>query len=123
MEVVLNFFVGVYDSEFNYVDKASWVLRKYLTSPMGFWFDALTSIPWSWIDIHSYLVTDLSSSPVAGFSLIICMLGQQELNCDSSNQSVTNAQSRTGNERAIRIAKIFRILRIMRVLKMARFVM
>jgi hypothetical protein len=31
-------------------------LRKNLTSVSGFWFDCVTSIPWSYIDLHFYLV-------------------------------------------------------------------
>ena len=55
-DVLLNFFVGAYDADMNYVDRFSWVFTRYTTSVMGFWFDSATSIPWSCFDLQSYLV-------------------------------------------------------------------
>ena len=32
------------------------VLRRNVTSVSGFWFDCITSIPWSYLDYAAYLV-------------------------------------------------------------------
>ena len=55
-EIIINFVVGAYDNDSIYVDKFSWVTRRYLLSLTGFWFDSITSIPWSCMDLQSYLV-------------------------------------------------------------------
>ena len=59
--MVTNCFVGFYDEDMNYVDRLSRVLLRYTTSVMGFWFDSITSIPWSCLDLQSYLVSSSAS--------------------------------------------------------------
>jgi hypothetical protein len=59
-EVVTQFCVGVYTEDMAYVDDWRLVAAKLCLSPTGVWFDVVTSIPWSFIDLHSYLVSLLS---------------------------------------------------------------
>ena len=56
MEVVYQFFVGTFDETGTYVDEFQAVARNYAFSYSGFWFDALTSVPWSYLDLYSYQV-------------------------------------------------------------------
>ena len=49
-EILLNFFVGYTDEDGVYVDDLGMVARHYLGSFWLFWFDAITSIPFSLID-------------------------------------------------------------------------
>ncbi len=56
LEVLVQFFVGVHGGEQEYIDDWSHVATAYLTSIFGFWFDSVTSIPWSFIDLHFYVV-------------------------------------------------------------------
>ena len=62
LEILLQFLVGTYDQDLNYVDDWKFVLKLNLSSISGFWLDCLTSIPWSWMDMHAYLVCRASSS-------------------------------------------------------------
>jgi hypothetical protein len=55
-EVFVQFFIGVYDSSDKYCDNPFLVASRYLTSPRGFGFDFVTSLPWSYIDLNSYQV-------------------------------------------------------------------
>ncbi len=32
------------------------IAAAYLFSVFGFWFDSVTSIPWSYMDLHLYMV-------------------------------------------------------------------
>ncbi len=52
--------MGAYDNDLNYVDDWKWVAKQNLLSPTGFWFDAVTSIPWSFLDLHSSSVCSTS---------------------------------------------------------------
>jgi hypothetical protein len=56
VEVFVQFFVGIYDHELEYVDDWRRVALAYLKSVFGFWFDSVTSIPWSFMDLHFYMV-------------------------------------------------------------------
>ncbi len=56
VEVTLQFFVGVYTEDLEYVDDWNKVVSKTLTSISGFWFDSFTSIPWSYLDLQLYAV-------------------------------------------------------------------
>jgi hypothetical protein len=42
--------------DMNYIDDFAWVVKKNLFSLTGFWFDCVTSIPWSCFDMAEYLV-------------------------------------------------------------------
>ncbi len=46
----------MYDQDLNYVDDWQCVAKRNLQALSGFWFDAVTSIPWSFLDLHSSLV-------------------------------------------------------------------
>jgi hypothetical protein len=56
MEVMYQFFVGTFDETGTYVDEFHVVASNYLLSYSGFWFDAVTSVPWSYLDYYSYRV-------------------------------------------------------------------
>ncbi len=55
-EAFIQFFLGTYDMDMNYIDDFAWIVKKNLFSFNGFWFDCLTSIPWSCFDLVEYLV-------------------------------------------------------------------
>ena len=55
VECVTQFVLGVYDNG-GYIDSFSVIAWRSVTSVTGFWFDCVTSIPWSCIDLHLYLV-------------------------------------------------------------------
>ncbi len=55
-EVFVQFFIGFYDNSEKYCDNPFLVASRYLTSPRGFGFDFITSLPWSYIDLNSYQV-------------------------------------------------------------------
>jgi hypothetical protein len=55
-EVFIQFFVGVFDERLGYIDDPKEIAMRNLTSFTSFWFDCVTSIPWSYIDMHQYLV-------------------------------------------------------------------
>jgi hypothetical protein len=57
LEIVISFFVGFYDEDGIYVDNLGKVVRTYLGSFWLFWFDAITSIPFSLIDFRVAQVT------------------------------------------------------------------
>jgi hypothetical protein len=57
VDVIIQFFVGVYTEEMVYVDNWRLVAAKLCLSPTGIWFDCVTSIPWSFMDLHAYRVS------------------------------------------------------------------
>jgi hypothetical protein len=57
MEVVVPFFMGTLDVSDTYCDDYRKIAIKYLTSPSGFWFDFLTSLPWSFNDLYTIQVS------------------------------------------------------------------
>jgi hypothetical protein len=57
LEVVYQFFVGTFDETGTYVDEFHVVASSYILSYSGLWFDALTSVPWSYLDLYSYRVS------------------------------------------------------------------
>ncbi len=59
MEAFVQFFLGRYAVNLTYEDDLGASLRRNLTSISGFWFDCVTSIPWSYMDLHQYLVRPL----------------------------------------------------------------
>ena len=60
VDVALQFFVGVFTEDLEYVDDWRIVFVKTFTSISGFWFDSFTSIPWSFLDLQLYLVQNHS---------------------------------------------------------------
>ena len=54
--MTLNLFTGIVNGVETYVDDPKEVLRRKLRSPTDFWFDFFTSLPWSYLDYHSYQV-------------------------------------------------------------------
>ncbi len=65
MEVFLQFFIGFYTHELKYFDDICTVARHNLSSPFGFWFDSVTSIPFSYIDLSIYLVPIFGRRPLS----------------------------------------------------------
>ena len=57
MEIVLQFFTGSLDVSEIYCDSLPIIAAKYFSSVGGFWFDFLTSLPWSFNDLYAYQVT------------------------------------------------------------------
>ena len=56
-EIALQFVTGSMDLSETYCDDFKVISAKYLSSLSGFWFDTLTSIPWSFNDLYAYQVT------------------------------------------------------------------
>ena len=54
--MVLNLFTGILSGVEAYVDDPPTVLYRKLTSASDFWFDFVTSLPWSYLDYHAYQV-------------------------------------------------------------------
>ena len=63
VEVFTQFFLGYYTQDMTYKDDLSGSIRRNLSSISGFWFDCITSIPWSFMDLHFYLVVLASLKP------------------------------------------------------------
>jgi hypothetical protein len=59
VEAFVQFFLGRYSEDLTYEDDLLVSLQRNLTSVSGFWFDCVTSIPWSYMDLHQYLVRPL----------------------------------------------------------------
>ena len=55
-EVASQFFVGSFDNSETYFDDIKLIMIRNLTSVTGFWFDLLTSMPWSFMDVNAYKV-------------------------------------------------------------------
>jgi hypothetical protein len=54
--VILHFFVGFYDNGEKYIDDVKKIFYKSLMALGGFWFDCVTSLPWSFMDLYAYKV-------------------------------------------------------------------
>jgi hypothetical protein len=70
VEIVLQFFTGSLDISEVYCDEFSVVAAKYLSSISGFWFDFVTSLPWSFNDLYAYQVTMSECESVSLFSML-----------------------------------------------------
>jgi hypothetical protein len=60
------FFIGSFEDSPSLLNDFLLVLLRNFTSISGFWFDCITSIPWSFIDFRAYTVrerTQSSTSP------------------------------------------------------------
>ncbi len=57
MEIGLNFLVGYWNGEGEYVDSPSAVAKHYVGSIFRFWFDITTSVPFSFIDYNVAMVS------------------------------------------------------------------
>ncbi len=71
MEAFVQFFLGRYSEDLTYEDDLLVSLQRNLTSVSGFWFDCVTSIPWSYMDLHQYLVRPLLLRRARSFALIL----------------------------------------------------
>jgi hypothetical protein len=56
VEIALQFFTGSVDMSETYCDNFKVISAQYLASPSGFWFDIITSLPWSFNDLFTYKV-------------------------------------------------------------------
>jgi len=95
-EILLQFFVGFLREDQVYIDSPALVARAYLESPLRFWFDAATSIPFSILDFVVYQNSCVSSGAVSDTSSL-------------------------GETRLLRVVKIFRLLKMLRLLKLIKF--
>jgi hypothetical protein len=59
VEAFAQFFLGYYAEDRTYKDDFCELLIKNISSISGFWFDCVTSIPWSYMDLHYFLVWPL----------------------------------------------------------------
>ena len=66
-EALLQFGVAVYKEDMEFIDDWGTIALRNLLSVSGFWFDCVTSIPWSFMDLHYYMVQYLKSFfPISG---------------------------------------------------------
>ncbi len=63
IEVACQFGIGTFDSTGTYCDEIGVIVRRYLTKLRGFWFDCMTSVPWSYMDFAVYVVWLSTSFP------------------------------------------------------------
>jgi hypothetical protein len=56
MEAIIPFFMGILDVSDTYCDNIKEIAVKYFTSFSGFWFDLITSLPWSFNDLYAHQV-------------------------------------------------------------------
>ncbi len=56
VEAFARFFVGSFNVDMTYDDDLVSVAKKNVCSASGFWFDCITSIPWSYMDLVFYVV-------------------------------------------------------------------
>ncbi len=55
LDVILQFLTGCFvEHNTEYVDSYSRIALRNLTSLKGFWFDCVTSMPWSFMDYYAY---------------------------------------------------------------------
>ena len=67
-EVFVQFFMGSLDASDRYCDDLRIIAIKYCTSFTGFWFDFVTSLPWSFNDLYSYQVNFVLEDPYQKFT-------------------------------------------------------
>jgi hypothetical protein len=96
VEAFTQFFLGYYEEDMTYCDDFIVLLKRNLSSVAGFWFDSVTSIPWSYMDLHFYLVgiaapVDSCADSKACISVLVgarsdchcVVIGAAELHCGS----------------------------------------
>ena len=49
--------MAFYDQNGKFVDDLRTVSLRYVSSVNSFWFDLVTSLPWSYLDLYAYQVT------------------------------------------------------------------
>ncbi len=54
--MLLQFLRGYYRADTLYEDRLEAVFLNNVSSVTGFWFDCVTSIPWTYLDLDAYLV-------------------------------------------------------------------
>ncbi len=96
-----------------YIDNWRLVAARLCMSATGIWFDIVTSIPWSFMDLHSYQVTLLL--PRRWTRGLTTNMNQR---CVSSGLTITIAN----DNRVVRIIKVMRMMRIARILRLVKFV-
>ena len=73
LEIVISFFVGYHDEDGIYIDNLGKVAKTYLGSFWLFWFDAITSIPFSLIDYRVAQATPPSPFVHIGLGVRRCV--------------------------------------------------
>jgi len=93
-DVFCQFFIGTFDDSTSFLGDLLLAARRNFTSVGGFWFDLVTSMPWSYLDYNSYLE---------------CMHDR-------------SAGGTNSNNRVLRIIKTLRMLKILRLLRAVKVV-
>ncbi len=87
VEAFTQFFLGYYEEDMTYQDDFVVSLKRNLSSISGFWFDCVTSIPWSYMDLHFYLVLSCTLSCLlqhsCSFNPDACYIGHAGMHCRS----------------------------------------
>jgi hypothetical protein len=103
----------MYTKDMMYIDNWRIVAAKLCLSTTGIWFDIMTSIPWSFMDLHSYLVSLLFPCPYTRG-----LRKDTKQACASAGPTITIAN----DNRVLRIIKVLRMMRIARILRLVKFV-
>ena len=53
LDIILQFFTGIHNEDLSYCDDMRKIALYNLSSLTGFWFDCVTSIPFSYMDLYS----------------------------------------------------------------------
>jgi hypothetical protein len=103
----------MYTEDMAYIDNWRLVASKLCMSATGIWFDIVTSIPWSFMDLHSYQVM-----------LLFPWRWTQGLRTNTNQSCVSAGPTITiaNDNRVVRIIKILRMMRIARIMKLVKFV-
>ena len=73
VDIILQFFTGVHHEDLSYCDEWKSIALRNLRSVTGFWFDVVTSIPFSYLDIYFHQVITIGVSiQRACSSLMMC---------------------------------------------------
>ncbi len=65
VEIGLNFLVGFWNDDGEYIDSPAAVAQHYAGSIFRFWFDITTSVPFSFIDYQVAMVSPRPPTPTS----------------------------------------------------------
>jgi len=94
-DVFMQFVIGSFDDSQTLLSDLKLAAKRNFTSLGGFWFDCITSVPWSYLDYQAYLA------------------------CFQENEIT---QTKNSNSRLLRIIKILRMLKILRLLRAVKII-
>ena len=118
------FIIGKINDNGEYEDNLAQIIAARLKAPNEFWFDSVTSIPWTYLDWFAMKVCISIVHFGNQFQSIRNMVNSNFTNelCVQACQAGSDVAVSGGNGRALRAIKILRMLRIIRLLKLVKIV-